>query len=65
MDRKDPRGVARDANRDAVVRQSLDYLRKRSLHRVWWNSARVALERGHSGEAPHQPSGLLATGKRV
>ena len=65
MDSQNPRGVARDANRDAVVRQSLDYLRKRSLHRVWWSSARVALERGHSGEVPHQPNGLRDTGKRV
>jgi len=56
---------ARHCGRDAVVRHSLGYLRKRSLHRVWWNSARVALMRGHSGETPHQPKGLRAIGKRV
>ena len=65
MERKDVPGVGRDADRDRVVRQSLDYLRKRSLHRVWWSSARIALMRGHSGEPPHQPNGHRATGKRV
>jgi len=35
--------------------RSLDYLRKRSQHRTWWNSARIALLRGRSGEVVHQP----------
>jgi hypothetical protein len=56
---------ARGGGRDPVVRHSAHYLRKQSLHRVWWNSARVALMRGHSGETPHQPNGHRATGKRV
>jgi hypothetical protein len=56
---------ASGAGRGAAVRQSLDYLRQRSLHRVWWNSAHIALRRGHSGEPPHQPKGHPATGKRV
>ena len=45
--------------------RSLDYLRKRSQHRVWWNSARVALRRGRSGEPLNQPTGHSAIGKRV
>ena len=61
MDGKDAHG----ADRDAMVRQSLENLRKRSLHRVWWSSARVALKRGHSGEPTRQPNGHRATGKRV
>lgn len=46
-------------------RRSLDYLRKRSQHRVWWNSARVALRRGRSGEPLNQPTGHYAIGKRA
>ena len=56
---------ARAGGRSGAVQHSVYYLRKRSLHRVWWNSARVALMRGHSGEPPHQPNGHRATGKRV
>lgn len=44
---------------------SLDYLRKRSQHRVWWKSACIALRRGRPGGAidpPYDPRGL---GKRV
>lgn len=49
----------------ARTTRSLDYMRKRSLHRVWWKSARIALRRGRPGEPidpPHDPRGL---GKRV
>lgn len=56
---------ARGGGRNTAVRHSVHYLRKRSLHRVWWNSARVALTRGHSGEPPRQPNGHRANGKRV
>ena len=45
--------------------RSLDYLRKRSQHRIWWNSARVVLRRGHFGERVGQPTGHCAVGKRV
>jgi len=62
LENKDVRGTG---SREATVQHSLDYLRKRSLHRIWWNSARVALKRGHSWETPHQPNGHRATGKRV
>ncbi len=55
----------REGGRSALVRQAVHYLRKRSLHRVWWNSARVAFMRGQSGETPRQPNGHRATGKRV
>lgn len=61
MDGKD----ARHGDRDALDRRALDDLRKRSLHRIWWSSARVALMRGHSGEPSHQPNDHRATGKRV
>lgn len=48
------------------AQRSLDYLRRRSQHRIWWNSARVALRRGHSGEPINQPTtGHGALGKRV
>jgi hypothetical protein len=63
VDRKEVEALGRD--RAAAVRQSLDYLRQRSLHRVWWNSARIALRRGQSGESSHQPNGHRAIGKRV
>jgi hypothetical protein len=56
---------ARPGDRNAAVRHSLDQVRKRSLHRIWWNSARVALMRGHSGEPSHKPNGHRAIGKRV
>jgi hypothetical protein len=60
MDRNEPREVGRDRPHHA-----LDYLRKRSQHRIWWSSARVALRRGHGGEPPNQPTGSTAIGKRV
>jgi hypothetical protein len=47
------------------VQRSLDYMRKRSLHRIWWNSARVALRRGQLGAPSQQPNGHPGTGKRV
>jgi hypothetical protein len=50
---------------DARVRRSLDYLRKRSQHRVWWNSARIALRRGQTGEAIHPSNAQISFGKRV
>jgi hypothetical protein len=31
--------------------RSLDYLRKRSQHRIWWNSSRLALRRARSQSA--------------
>jgi len=45
------------------TRPSIDYLRKRSLHRLWWNSARVAVRRGPSGTAS-APTGHGSIGKR-
>lgn len=45
--------------------RALAYLRKRSQHRVWWDSARVAYRRGPTGKPlprPHRPS---AAGKGV
>lgn len=53
------------ATRRNRPQRPLDYLRKRSRHRIWWNSARVALRRGHSGEPLNQPTGHCAIGKRV
>lgn len=61
MNRNENRSVGR---RDRPQR-SLEYLRKRSQHRVWWNSARVASRRGHPGEPLNQPTGHSAIGKRV
>jgi hypothetical protein len=46
--------------------RSLEYLRRRSQHRVWWNSARIAVRRGQSGgPLNHPPNGHNAIGKRV
>jgi hypothetical protein len=55
-----------DAHASAKNRasRSLDYLRKRSQHRLWWSSARIALRRGRSG-VPIKPAGQSAIGKRV
>lgn len=63
MNRKEVQAPASD--RAARVRQSHDCIRQRSLHRAWWNSARIALRRGHSGEPPHQPNGPRAIGTPV
>jgi len=60
MQRNETRVVGADR-----PQRSLEYLRKRSQHRVWWNSARVALRRGQSGELLNQPTGHNANGKRV
>ena len=60
MDRSDVRVTSREQ-----AQRSLDYLRKRSQHRIWWNSARIALRRGQSGEPLNQPTGHCANGKRV
>lgn len=60
MERNDRQASGRDRSQ-----RSLDYLRKRSQHRIWWNSARIALRRGHSGEPLNQPKGHLAIGTRV
>jgi len=60
MERNEARAVGCDR-----PQRSLNYLRKRSQHRVWWNSARVAIRRGQSGEPLHQPTGHCAVGKRV
>lgn len=66
MDTRDGSEARAPAGRETEVRASLDYLRKRSLHRVWWNSARVAMRRGQSGEPSNQPNnGLRGLGKRV
>lgn len=35
--------------REAAARRSIEYLRQRSLHRIWWNSAQIAIRRGHAG----------------
>lgn len=45
----------------------LAYLRKRSLHRLWWSSAQVALKRGQRSPPVRPPSGfhVKAAGKRV
>jgi hypothetical protein len=56
--------VAHPVGRNRPQR-SLDYLRKRSQHRIWWNSARVALRRKHFGEPLNQPAGRSAIGKRA
>jgi hypothetical protein len=45
MDRNEKHSVGHNP-----PQRSLDYLRKRSQHRVWWSSARVALRRGRLGE---------------
>jgi len=42
---------------------ALNYLRKRSQHRVWWKSAEIALRRGPS--QPRHPNGPSGLGKRV
>ena len=60
MEHNEARAVGRDR-----PQRSLDYLRKRSQHRVWWNSARVTLRRGQQGEPLNQPTGHCAIGKRV
>jgi hypothetical protein len=60
MKRNNVRATGRERSQ-----RSLDYLRKRSQHRVWWNCARVALRRGQSGEPLYQPTGHCAIGKRV
>ncbi|WP_394834489.1 hypothetical protein LVJ94_49145 [Pendulispora rubella] len=65
MDKKNNSHNEKRNDRSEVVRPSLEYLRQRSLHRIWWNSARIALRRGHGGEPLHQPNGLGAIGKRV
>lgn len=61
---------ARDGARNALDRRAVDCVRKRSLHRIWWSSARVALKRGHSGEPPASeslrvppPSGVNVTSR--
>ncbi len=59
MEKNDSRAGDRDRSQ-----RSLDYLRKRSQHRIWWSSARVALRRGQSGEPLHRPTGPGAAGKR-
>lgn len=46
----------------------LAYLRKRSLHRLWWNSARVTLGREQRKAAAFSAPGFHAsppTGKRT
>jgi len=58
----DKRAQIRNTHHDPAQR-TLDYLRKRSLHRVWWSSARVAMRRGPVGEPQVKPSGHRATGK--
>jgi hypothetical protein len=60
MDRRENHSASRNR-----PQRSLDYLRKRSQHRVWWNSARVASRRGQPGEPLNQPTGHSAIGKRV
>lgn len=55
---------AQGADRNRFAR-SVDYLRKRSQHRVWWNSARIALERGRLGEPLNQPTAQSKSRKAV
>jgi len=38
----------------------LAYLRKRSLHRLWWSSAQVALKRGERNPTVRPPPGVRA-----
>lgn len=45
-----------DRDRSATDRRSLDYLRKRSLHRLWWKSASVALKRNSPRVGPSPTS---------
>jgi hypothetical protein len=50
MDGYDSGAHRRDRAPDAHdVKRSLDYLRKRSQHRLWWSSARIALGRAGNG----------------
>lgn len=64
MDRKDAQAPAGD--RAETARQSFDYLRQRSLHRIWWSSARVAMRRGRSGEPSLiSQTAIVPPGKRV
>jgi len=66
MDRNDEAARARAAGSHNGVQRSLDYLRQRSLHRVWCSSARVALRRGQSGEPLSPPiHGPRGPGKPV
>lgn len=62
MDKNDSSNTRSDPDRTS---RSLDYLRRRSQHRLWWSSARIALQRGRLGEPLNQPNGQSATGKRV
>lgn len=41
---------AKPSSKQDRRQHSLDYLRKRSQHRVWWNSARIALRCGWAEE---------------
>jgi hypothetical protein len=45
-------------------RGSIEYLRRRSLHRLWWQSASVALRRASTEGARSKPERPLP-GKRV
>ena len=53
-------------NRDRAPgdRRSLQYLRRRSLHRLWWRSPSVALKALWSKRAHHRPEDR-DSGKRV
>jgi hypothetical protein len=42
--------------------RALDYLRRRSQHRVWWKSAEIALRRSPEPRPPDGPTNLV---KRV
>lgn len=57
----EPKNDGQKPGRDQASR-SLDYLRKRSQHRLWWSSARIALRRGRPGERV-EPAGQRSIGK--
>jgi len=63
MERDDARSPGREQDR---AQHSLDYLRRRSRHRIWWSSARIAMQRGQATE-PHRldpPKDPVPSGRR-
>lgn len=47
------------------VKAVLDELRRRSRHRLWWSSARVALRRGPAGERDPGPEEDTSSGEEA
>ena len=64
MERDDARSPDREQD---CTQRSLDYLRRRSRQRVWWSSARIAMQRGQAAE-PHRlepPKEQMPFGRRT